>query len=125
MRAVLTIAGSDSTAGAGVQGDLKTFAALGVYGTVAVTAVTSQNTSGVLEVLALPKETVRAQINAVAGDVSLSAIKTGMLATADIAQVVADALQALRRPNLVPHLVIDPPAVRAFRSDPELEARRS
>jgi hydroxymethylpyrimidine/phosphomethylpyrimidine kinase len=104
MRAVLTIAGSDSIAGAGIQGDLKTFAALGVYGTAAVTAVTSQNTSGVLEVLALPKDTVRAQIEAVAGDVSLSAIKTGMLATAGIAHVVADALRALGGP----HLVVDP-----------------
>jgi hydroxymethylpyrimidine/phosphomethylpyrimidine kinase len=103
MRAVLTIAGSDSIAGAGIQGDLKTFAALGVYGTAAVTAITSQNTSGVLEVLALPRHTVRSQIDAVAGDVSLSAIKTGMLATVDIVHVVADALQALGRP-----LVVDP-----------------
>jgi hydroxymethylpyrimidine/phosphomethylpyrimidine kinase len=76
-------------------------AALGVYGTAAVTAVTSQNTSGVLEVFALPGGTVRAQIAAVAGDVSLSAVKTGMLATAGIAQVVADTLRALGRPNLV------------------------
>jgi hydroxymethylpyrimidine/phosphomethylpyrimidine kinase len=101
MRAVLTIAGSDSIAGAGIQGDLKTLAALGVYGTAAVTAVTSQNTSGVLDVLALPAETVRSQIDAVAGDVSLSAIKTGMLATADIAQVVAETLRRLGHPKVV------------------------
>jgi hydroxymethylpyrimidine/phosphomethylpyrimidine kinase len=101
MRAVLTIAGSDSIAGAGIQGDLKTFAALGVYGTAAVTAVTSQNSSGVLDVLALPAETVRSQIHAVAGDVPLSAIKVGMLATGGIAQVVAETLKALARPNLV------------------------
>jgi len=101
MRAVLTIAGSDSMAGAGIQGDLKTFAALGVYGTAAVTAITSQNTSGVLDVLPLPPETVRAQIQAVAADVSLSAVKTGMMATGGIAQAIAETLKGLGRPNLV------------------------
>lgn len=108
MRTVLTIAGSDSIAGAGIQGDLKTFAALGVYGTSVVTAVTSQDTSGVLDVVALPTGVVRSQIDAIAADVSLAAIKTGMLATAEIALMVAETLQGLGRPNLVPHLVIDP-----------------
>jgi hydroxymethylpyrimidine/phosphomethylpyrimidine kinase len=101
MRAVLTIAGSDSIAGAGIQGDLKTFAALGVYGTCVITAVTSQNTSGVIDVLALPAESVRSQIDAIAGDLPLAAIKTGMLATAEIALMVAETLQRLGSPNLV------------------------
>ena len=92
MRAVLTIAGSDSIAGAGIQADLKTFAALGVYGTSAVTAVTSQNTSGVGDVFAMPPQIVRSQIECVAQDVSLSAVKTGMLATADIALMVAETI---------------------------------
>ena len=101
MRAVLTIAGSDSSAGAGIQADLKTFAALGVYGTSAVTAITSQNTSGIDEVFPLPPEIVRSQIEKVAQDIALSAVKTGMLATADISRIVADTLGTLRRPNLV------------------------
>ena len=101
MRAVLTIAGSDSSAGAGIQADLKTFAALGVYGTSAVTAVTSQNPSGVDDVFALPPQVVRSQIECIARDMSLSAIKAGMLATAEIVTVVAETIGHLRRPNLV------------------------
>lgn len=104
MRAVLTIAGSDSIAGAGIQADLKTFAALGVYGTAAVTAVTSQNTSGILQVFPIPPKMVRSQIDAIVNDVSLSAVKTGMLATVDIARVVAEMIGTLRPP----HLVVDP-----------------
>jgi hydroxymethylpyrimidine/phosphomethylpyrimidine kinase len=104
MRVALTIAGSDSIAGAGIQADLKTFAALGVYGTSAVTAVTSQNTSGIDEVFPLPPEVVRSQIEAVARDGPLSAIKTGMLATHRIAQAVGDTLRTLR----FPALVVDP-----------------
>jgi hydroxymethylpyrimidine/phosphomethylpyrimidine kinase len=101
MRAVLTIAGSDSIAGAGIQADLKTFAALGVYGTAAVTAVTSQNTSGILDVFAMHPDIVRSQIDVVAQDVSLSAVKVGMLGTADIVRIVADMVESLRLPNLV------------------------
>ena len=78
MRVVLTIAGSDSIAGAGIQADLKTFAALGVYGASAITAVTSQNTAGVGEVFAVPPQIVRSQIDCVAEDTALSAVKTGM-----------------------------------------------
>lgn len=101
MKAALTIAGSDSSAGAGIQADLKTFAALGVYGTSAITAVTSQNTSGVSGVFAVPADVVRAQIESIAQDFSLAAIKTGMLGTADIVKVVADILGRLQTPNLV------------------------
>lgn len=101
MRIALSIAGSDSIAGAGVQADLKTFAALGVYGVSALTAVTSQNTTGVADVCALSPELVRSQIEQVVQDVELSAVKTGMLATAEIVQIVADAMSRLQRPNLV------------------------
>lgn len=95
MRTVLTIAGSDSVAGAGIQADLKTFAALGVYGVSAVTAVTAQNTSGVAGILALPSETVQAQIEEVARDVQISAVKTGMLANAAIVEAVSAAVARL------------------------------
>lgn len=103
-RVLLTIAGSDSIAGAGIEADLKTFAALGVYGTCAITAVTSQNSTGVGDVLPLPAHVVRSQIECVAGDVELAAIKTGMLATADIAGVVVDCIARIR-PR---HVVVDP-----------------
>lgn len=101
MRVALTIAGSDSIAGAGIQADLKTFAALGVYGTSAVTAVTSQNTTGVGDVFAMPAQIVRSQIESVAQDAPLSAVKTGMLATADIVLAVAETVGRFQRPNLV------------------------
>ena len=80
----LTIAGSDSSGGAGIQADLKTFAALGVYGASALTALTAQNTLGVDAVLAVPPDFVRAQIWAVARDLQVGAIKIGMLATSAI-----------------------------------------
>ena len=102
MRIVLTIAGSDPTGGAGLQADLKTFAAMGVYGVSAVTAVTAQNTRGVNEVMALPVHTLRAQIDAITDDVHIAAAKTGMLSTSDLVHVVAEALQGW------PHLVVDP-----------------
>jgi hydroxymethylpyrimidine kinase/phosphomethylpyrimidine kinase len=84
LRAALTIAGSDSGGGAGIQADLKTFAALGVYGTSAITAVTAQNTTGVTTAFPLPTDLVTAQIEAVASDIAIHATKTGMLATAAI-----------------------------------------
>lgn len=101
MPAALTIAGSDSIAGAGIQADLKTFAALGVYGTSAVTAVTAQNTTTVSDIFAMSPQLVRAQIEQVARDVALLAVKTGMLATSEIVLVVAEAVGRFRRPNLV------------------------
>jgi hydroxymethylpyrimidine/phosphomethylpyrimidine kinase len=104
MRTALTIAGSDSGGGAGIQADLKTFAAHGVYGTSAITAVTAQNTKGVTAWEAVSTELVVAQIDAVAADIGADAVKTGMLASAVIVGAVA---AALRRWNLAP-LVVDP-----------------
>lgn len=101
MRIALTIAGSDSIAGAGIQADLKTFAAMDVYGVSAITAVTSQNTTGVSDVVALSAEIVRSQIVLVAQDVEISAVKTGMLASAEIVQVVVEAIGPLQLRNLV------------------------
>jgi hydroxymethylpyrimidine/phosphomethylpyrimidine kinase len=101
MQVVLTIAGSDSIAGAGIQADLKTFAALGVYGTSVITAVTSQNTARVGGVFPMPAAVVRSQLDSVRQDVQLSAIKTGMLATGEIVGMVCDALARLDYANLV------------------------
>ena len=101
MRTALTIAGSDSGGGAGIQADLKTFAARGVYGTSAVTAVTAQNTLGVTAWEAVPTELVIAQIEALAGDLPPDAVKTGMLANAAIVEAVAAAVSGLDLPNLV------------------------
>lgn len=104
MRTALTIAGSDSGGGAGIQADLRTFTALGVFGTSAITAVTAQNTLGVTAVLALPADMVVAQIEAVVTDLGADAVKIGMLANAGIAGAVADALV---RHRLSP-VVLDP-----------------
>src|SRR5262252_1691585 len=104
MRTVLTIAASDPSGGAGIQADLKTFAALGVYGASAITAVTVQNTMGVISVEPLMADVVTAQIEAVAGDIELQATKTGMLATAAIVEAVTAAIDELD----LPKLVVDP-----------------
>jgi hydroxymethylpyrimidine/phosphomethylpyrimidine kinase len=88
----LTIAGSDSGAGAGVQADLKTFAALGVYGASVVTALTAQNTEGVRAIHLAPPEIVAAQIEAILEDFAVAAIKIGMLGSAEIVRVVAERL---------------------------------
>jgi hydroxymethylpyrimidine/phosphomethylpyrimidine kinase len=88
----LTIAGSDSGGGAGIQADLKTFHAYGVFGTSAITAITVQNTLGVTGVHAIPDDIVRGQIAAVATDLKPAACKTGMLATRSLVQTVADAI---------------------------------
>lgn len=100
----LTIAGSDSGAGAGLQADLKTFAALGVYGTSVVTAITAQNTTGVTRVLEAPAALVAAQIDAVLEDIGADAVKTGMLANAGIIRVVAGKV----REHRIERLVVDP-----------------
>jgi hydroxymethylpyrimidine/phosphomethylpyrimidine kinase len=104
MRTALTIAGSDSGGGAGIQADLKTFAAHGVFGTSAVTAVTAQNTLGVTAWLAMPADLVTAQIEAVAADFDLGAVKIGMLANAAIVEAVAAAIAELD----LPEVVVDP-----------------
>jgi hydroxymethylpyrimidine/phosphomethylpyrimidine kinase len=101
---VLTIAGSDPSGGAGIQADLKTFAALGGYGMSVLTGLTAQNTQGVRSVHAVPAAFVREQLDAVFDDVRVDAVKIGMLATADVIDVVAAVLVA-RRPRYV---VLDP-----------------
>lgn len=105
----LTIAGTDSGGGAGISADLKTFAALGVFGTLVVTAVTAQNTTAVTKIDAMAPELVDAQLDAVLDDFSVAAAKTGMLANAEIVERVAAraASGALRR------LVVDPVMVAA------------
>ena len=89
----LTIAGSDSGGGAGIQADLKTFHAFGVFGTSAVTAITAQNTRGVTAIHPVPLDVVRAQIDAVVSDLRPAALKSGMLATAPLVSTVANAIR--------------------------------
>jgi hydroxymethylpyrimidine/phosphomethylpyrimidine kinase len=103
-RVALTIAGSDSSGGAGIQADLKTFAALGVYGTCAITAITAQNTEGVVDAAVLSADLVTAQIEAVAGDIELHAVKTGMLGDAAVVEAVAATIKELD----LPLVVVDP-----------------
>ncbi len=100
----LTIAGSDSGGGAGIQADLKTFAALGVFGTSAITAITAQNTLGVTSVAEVPIEVIADQIDAVVTDIGVDVVKTGMLSSTEIVECVAD---ALKRHELSP-VVVDP-----------------
>ena len=102
-KAALTIAGSDSGGGAGIQADLKTFSALGVYGTSAITAITAQNTCGVLALETLVPALVAAQIAAVLADIRIDAVKIGMLATPAVIAAVAEALQSWTGP-----VVLDP-----------------
>ena len=122
---VLSIAGSDSGGGAGIQADLKVFFALGCHGTTAVTALTAQNTVGVKGVHAVAASFVVEQIDAVASDFGVDAAKTGMLATAETVRAVAAAAQA----HTITKLVVDPVAVskhgHRLMADDALEAYRS
>jgi hydroxymethylpyrimidine/phosphomethylpyrimidine kinase len=125
VRTALTIAGSDSGGGAGIQADLKTFSALGVFGMSALTAITAQNTLGVTAVFELPPEIVAAQIDAVVSDIGVDAAKTGMIANAEIIRVVA----AKVREHGISKFVVDPVMVatsgdRLLRED-AVEALRS
>ncbi len=104
MRTALTIAGSDSGGGAGIQADLKTFAALGVFGTSAITSVTAKNTVGVQGVHDLPPEFVDRQIDSVLEDIAIDAAKTGMLSSAAIIEVIAEKVKA----HATLRLVVDP-----------------
>jgi hydroxymethylpyrimidine kinase/phosphomethylpyrimidine kinase len=103
----LTIAGSDSGGGAGIQADLKTFAILGVWGMSAVTSITVQNTKGVTDVADVPADIVAAQIRAVVTDIGVDAAKTGMLFSREIIEAVADTIEEVGLPNLV----VDPVSV--------------
>ena len=112
----LTIAGSDSGGGAGVQADLKTFAALGVYGASVVTALTAQNTVGVQEVHNAPPDFIGAQFDSVCSDLEVASVKIGMLATGEVIEVVAEKLEAYA----VARVVLDP-VMAAKSGDPLLE----
>jgi hydroxymethylpyrimidine/phosphomethylpyrimidine kinase len=101
---VLSIAGSDSGGGAGIQADLKTFSALGCYGMTAITAITAQNTRGVQGIHGVPAAMLKAQIDAVVQDIGVDAIKIGMLHTAEVVQVVAQAI----RDYGITRVVLDP-----------------
>ncbi len=101
---VLSIAGSDSGGGAGIQADLKTFSALGCYGMTAITAITAQNTCGVTGIHGIPPEMLKAQIDAVVQDIGVDAVKIGMLHSPDVVHVVADAIRTYQ----LPHVVLDP-----------------
>jgi hydroxymethylpyrimidine/phosphomethylpyrimidine kinase len=123
IRKAMTIAGSDSGAGAGIQADLKTFAALGVYGACVLTAVTAQNTRAVLAIAEVPEEVIALQIDGVLEDIGADAIKTGMLSSASIIDTVSDRLEAWGISSLVvePVMVaksgdalLQPTAVRAL-----------
>jgi len=100
----LTIAGSDSSGGAGIQADLKTFAAFGVYGASAITALTAQNTVGVRSIADVDPQFVANQIDAIVEDLEVGAAKTGMLARVAVIEAVADRLRTYR----LPYLVVDP-----------------
>lgn len=122
----LTIAGSDSGGGAGIQADLKTFAALGVYGASAITAITAQNTRGVTAVHEVPPDVVSAQIRAVLEDIGADAVKTGMLSSAPIIAAVAGELRRFGMWRLVVdpvmvaksgHHLLRPDAVQALREE--------
>jgi hydroxymethylpyrimidine/phosphomethylpyrimidine kinase len=116
VRIALTIAGSDSSAGAGIQADLKTFAAHGVYGVCAVTAVTAQNTIGVCATAPIAADLVDSQLEQIVGDLGVHAAKTGMLSNAAIVEAVAGAVDDLE----IPLLVVDPVIV-ASSGDPLLD----
>ncbi|MDE2843678.1 MAG: bifunctional hydroxymethylpyrimidine kinase/phosphomethylpyrimidine kinase, partial [Chloroflexota bacterium] len=112
----MTIAGSDSGGGAGIQADLKTFSALGVYGASTLTAITAQNTVAVTAVHELPTDLIAAQIDAVVTDIGIDAAKTGMLSSSSIVRAVAAEIQRHR----IEELVVDPVMV-AKSGDPLLQ----
>lgn len=123
---VLSIAGSDSGGGAGIQGDLKTFSALGAYGVSVVTALTAQNTRGVFAVHAPDAAFVNAQLDAIFSDIRIDAVKIGMLANVDIVRAVAAALRRYRPPFVVldtvilsssQHPLLEPDAVAEMRGE--------
>ncbi|KAF8959768.1 Phosphomethylpyrimidine kinase-domain-containing protein [Flammula alnicola] len=117
VQVVLTIAGSDSSGGAGIQADLKTFAAHGCYGASVITALTAQNTTGVQGVHACPPEFVEKQIHSVLDDLDVRAIKTGMLYDADAAKVIVDVLKSRFLPLQCPVCLLHPDALAVLISE--------
>lgn len=104
MKTVLTIAGSDSCGGAGIQADLKTFSALGAYGMSVITAVTAQNTMGVINVRELDVDIIRDQINCLFDDIKIDAVKVGMVSSIEIIDVIGECLKK----NNAANIVVDP-----------------
>jgi hydroxymethylpyrimidine/phosphomethylpyrimidine kinase len=121
----VTIAGSDSSGGAGIQGDLKTFSALGVYGASVVTALTAQNTKGVAAIHEVPPAFVAAQMDAVFSDLVVAAIKIGMLGNAAVITAVTDGLDRHRPPNVVLDPVIAATSGRRLLAPEAIEALRT
>ncbi|MEM2235685.1 MAG: bifunctional hydroxymethylpyrimidine kinase/phosphomethylpyrimidine kinase [Nitrososphaerota archaeon] len=113
----LTVAGSDSGGGAGIQADLKTFAALGVHGMCAITAITAQNTVGVYAVQDIDVDVIRSQIRAVVEDIGVDAVKTGMLHTSQIIDAVAEELSKLSKPIVVDPVMIAKSGAELLRED--------
>ena len=121
----MTIAGSDSGAGAGIQADLKTFAAFGVYGTSVVTAITAQNTQRVTDVLELPATLIASQIDAIVSDIGTDAVKTGMLSSSAIIDAVVDKLREYRLANVVVDPVMVAKSGDKLLQDEAVEALRT
>lgn len=121
---VLTIAGSDSSAGAGIQADLKTFSALGAYGISAITTITAQNTQGITAVHQLPAEIIQAQIDTLCSDFEIAAVKIGALGDEASVNAVIDALKQHKLPNIVLDPVIIASSGKRLLSLPALAALR-
>lgn len=124
IKKVLTIAGSDSGGGAGIQADLKTFAALGTYGMSVITAVTAQNTQGVFQVAQMSKEMVKAQIDAVFSDITVDAVKIGMVSNVDIIKQIASSLKEWGAKNIVVDPVMVSKSGYQLLEDEAIEALR-
>ena len=115
---VMTIAGSDSGGGAGIQADLKTLGAMGVFGTSAITTITAQNTIGVNSVLETPTEMIQAQIDAIVSDIGADATKTGMLSSNEIIRCVAERIERHSlRPTVVDPVMVASTGFRLLRDD--------
>lgn len=121
----LTIAGSDTIGGAGIQADLKTFAALGVYGTTAITALTAQNTKGVSAINEAPADFVKRQIDAVMSDLPVAAVKIGMTASQPIIEVIAERLVHWQAKNVVLDPVMIATSGDRLLADGAIEAMRT
>lgn len=121
----LTIAGSDTIGGAGIQADLKTFAALGVYGTTAITALTAQNTKGVSGINEAPADFVKRQIDAVMSDLPVAAVKIGMTASQPIIEVIAERLSHWQAKNVVLDPVMIATSGDRLLADGAIEAMRA
>ena len=124
MKTALTIAGSDSSGGAGIQADLKTFSANGVYGMSVITAVTSQNTTGVYDILDVPKQNVTSQLDAVFEDIFPDAVKIGMVSAAETVDAIADALEKYKPKNTVLDTVMVSTSGSRLISDDALDRMR-